>query len=435
MQILNDELLDDIFNQEITVYEDIKGFKIYVKFDGEDFVMKPDLNAEIVNIIEDESMESFYGKAFNYFNQLDQRIKSLLPKKWWFIFEYFPAKLDTYPYNRLPKNNLVLTSIYKNGKIEYTVEEVEEYARLMDVQCLPFVFKGRLSEKAIEAIKYFLNTSEDDLEYVFGERSFAYFFYKVLNPQIMHSFLMDNDFNKNIEKFVLSINGKHDKFEILNPLYKKISDENLTEYNEVYSLILMSALNFFQTVDFKSLKLKGEKRIDVYNYIICKIFNIYISEVKEDIKEFNFTIPEFFNKDKFRINKEIILNKLTKEYIEEDIKLDYLFKCIYFSFQTEIDEPFGIFTEGGIVLFNNFVKFIQKMIDEFFNKKSEEEFMKRGLVNFDTFFDIKYDTDGDNKVYPNTNLKDEFNGGNKKKKKKGIGYDKEDLGEETKKTT
>ena len=173
MQILNDELLDDLFNQEITVYEDIKGFKLYVKFDGEDFVMKPDINAEIVNIIEDQSMENFYGKAFTYFNSLDQRVKSLLPKKWWFIFEYFPAKLDTYPYNRLPKNNLVLTSIYKNGKIEYTVEEVEEYSRLMDIQCLPFVFKGRLSEKAIEAIKYFLNTSEDDVEYVFGERSFA----------------------------------------------------------------------------------------------------------------------------------------------------------------------------------------------------------------------------------------------------------------------
>ena len=28
-----------------------------------------------------------------------------------------------------------------------------------------------------EAIKYFINTSDDDLEYIFGEKSFAFFFY------------------------------------------------------------------------------------------------------------------------------------------------------------------------------------------------------------------------------------------------------------------
>ena len=426
--INDDELLDDIFNQELIVYEDIKGTTIYVKWNGEDFLIKADLISDPINMI-DGSTENFYGKAYSYLNSLDERVKSLLTKRYWYCFQYFPNDLDTYPYNRLPKNNLVLTSIIKNGKEEFTVEEIEEYSRLMDVECRPFIFKGFLNEKTIEAIKYFLNTSEEDLEYVFAERSFAYFFYKILNPQISQSFLMDN-FNNDIEKIIFRVDNKQASFGILNPLYKRISDQNITEYSEIYSLILTSFLNFCMSVDFKSLKIKGTTRNDVYTYIICKLFNIYITEVKEDILKWNFVIPEFFSKDKFRLNKELLLNRLTGEYIQEDPKLEYIFKSIYFSFNKELEEPFGIFTKNGIILFNNFIKAINKAIDEYFNKKSEEEFQKRGLVAFDDFFDIKYSTDGDGKTYPS--VYDEITKGEHKKKKKGVyGKEKEEY---TKKT-
>jgi hypothetical protein len=55
------------------------------------------------------------------------------------------------------------------------------------------------TDKMVEAIKYFINTSEEDLEYIFGEKSFTFFFYKLLNPLSQNSFLMNNDFQKNIE--------------------------------------------------------------------------------------------------------------------------------------------------------------------------------------------------------------------------------------------
>ena len=54
-----------------------------------------------------------------------------------------------------------------------------------------------------EGIKYFLNTSEKDLEYVFGEKSFSFFFYKILNPNSEGSFLMNDDFQKNLQKIVI----------------------------------------------------------------------------------------------------------------------------------------------------------------------------------------------------------------------------------------
>ena len=420
---MDDELLDELFGNEIVVYEDVQGSKIYAKWDGEDFLIKSNnLNAEPVNFI-DDSIDNYYGKAFNHLNSLNERVKGLLPKRWWFCFQYFPEESTIY--SRQPKNNLVLSSIVKNNKNDYTVEEIEEYSRLMEVECLPFIFKGILNEKTIEAIKYFLNTSEEDLEYVFGEKNFAYFFYKILNPQISQSFLMNDEFSNNIQKMVIKLEKSEKNFDILNPLYQRISSENKTEYLEIYSLILTNFLNFCQSINFDELKIKGEKRDDVYNYLICKVFNIYITEVKDDILKFDFVVPEFFNKDKFRLNKELILNKLTKQYIDTDIKLEYIFKCIYFSFKQEFGESFGVFSKSGINLFNNFVKYLSNLIDEYFNKKSEHELQKRGLVDFSDWFKISYDHDAENKVYPS--IIDEIEKGENKKKKKGGVFGKGNL--------
>jgi hypothetical protein len=412
---INDEqILDEILEQDLIVYEDVKGTIIYAKWDGEDFIIKPDLKADPINFI-DESIETFYGKAYSYLNNLSDRVKSLLNKRWWFCFQYFPTKNDDY--NRKAKHDLILNGIIKSGKNSFTVEELEEYARLLDVEPLPFIFKGKLTDKMVEAIKYFLNTSEDDLEYVFGEKSFAYFFYKLLNPQLSHSFLMDNEFNSNVEKIILKSNDKEASFAILNPLYKKISDRNLTTFIDEYSLIIINFLNFCQSIDLNKMKLKGEKRDDVYTYLISVLFNLYIESVSNDILKWDIVIPEFFNKDKFRINKEIILNKKTIQFIEEP-KFEYIFKCIYFSFRKKMQKTEGLFTDNMRAIFNKYIDDINIFIDNYLNKKSERELNLHGLVDFGDFVDIKYDTDGSGDVYPDIYGEIKSGGQEKKKKKK-----------------
>jgi len=415
--IQDDQFLNDLFNNEIIIIEDVQGSKIYVNWNGQSFTMKSkSLSSEPINMV-DLAMQNYYNHAINYFNQLDYRVKSLLNKNWWFCFEYFP---DTQPanieYNRIPKNHLVLTSICKNNKFDYTTDELQEYARLIDVDVVPVIFQGKLNEKVVEAIKYFLNTSEKDLEYVFGEKSFSYFFYKLLSPQTQGSFLMDEDFQKNLEKLIIKIKDKDISFEILNPLYTRISDTNSTDFVDIYTLILVNFLNFCQSVDLESLKIKGEKREELYINLICKLFNVYLAEVKDDLTNFDFIVPEFFDKEKFRINKELIPNKLTKELIEEDKKFEYIFKVILGSFNKERKKPLGIFTDATLRIFNNFVNKIQKKIDLFYNKKSEVDLMRSGLVDFGEFFDIQYSVDSDNQVYPDVYTELETQ---KEKEKKG----------------
>ena len=416
------ELLSSIFDNEIVVFEDVQGSKIWVNWDGKDFTIKPkSLSSEPINLI-DLAMQNYYNPAIKFFMSLDVRVKSLLNRKWWFCFEYFP---DYQPanitYSRVPKNNLVLTTINKVGKFEFGVDELDEYARLFDVDLLPIVFQGKLNERMIEAIKYFINTSEEDLEYVFGEKSFAFFFYKILNPNSTNSFLMEtDDFQNNVEKLIVRTTNGDISFEILNPLYKRLSDNNSTEFVEIYTLILVNFLNFCQSFNLDEIKLKGDKRDEIYIYLISKLFNVYVSEVKQDLLDFDFIVPEFFDKEKFKINVELIPNKLTKDYIKESKKLEYIFKVILGSFNKKRKKPIGVFTENTVDLFNGFVTDVNNYIDKYLNKLHEVELTRAGLLDFGDFFDIQYDTDAEGEVYPDVYT--EFEKGvpsDKKKKGKG----------------
>lgn len=415
-----EDLLNSIFKEELIVIEDVQGSKIWVNWDGNDFTVKPkSINSEPINLV-DLAMQNFYNAAFDYLRSLDSRVKSLLNKKWWFCFEYFPdsqpANID---YDKMPKNGMVLTSIYKGGKYEFNVDELAEYARLMNVEMVPVLFQGKLTERMVEAIKYFLNTSEDDLEYVFGEKNFAFFFYKILNPTLDSSFLMDEEFQTNIEKLIFRIKGGDSSFELLNPLYKRVSDSNSTDFVEIYTLILINFMNFCQSIVLEDIKMRGNTRDEAYIYLICKLYNLYLAEVKDDLLDFEFTIPEFFDKDKFKINSELIDNKTTRSYIVDSAKLEYIFKVILGSFNKRKKKPIGVFTDSTVNLFNLFVSRISDHVDSHLNKASEVELTRAGLLDFGDFFDIKYDVDAEGEVYPDIYSEIE-KGADSKSKKKGM---------------
>jgi hypothetical protein len=420
---LNDnELLSGLLSDEIIVYEDIQGSKIWVNWNGKEFTIRPkSLTNDPINLI-DLAMQNYYNPVINYFTSLDERVKGLLNRKWSFCFEYFP---DNQPanieYDRVPKNQLVLSSINKSGKYEFNIEELDEYARLLDVDMLPIIFQGKLSETVKEAIKYFINTSEKDLDYIFGEKSFAYFFYKILNPSIKNSFLMNTEeFQHNVEKLIIRTKNDDLSFELLNPLYSRMSQDNDTDFVEIYTLILINFLNFCQSININDIKLKGDKKDECYIYLISKLYNIYVGEVKEDLINFDFIVPEFFDKEKFKINTELISNKLTKEYIEENDKLEYIFKVVLGSFNKKKRKPIGIFTENTVKLFNKFVDEIDLHISKYLNKMHEIELGRAGLLDFGDFFEIQYDTDAEGQVYPD--VYDEFEKGKPSdKKKKGKG--------------
>jgi hypothetical protein len=420
----NSELLEDMLSGDLVIFEDIQGSKIWVNIDGDKLRIKAkSLSNDDINII-DLAIQNYYNKAIEFFNSLDKRVKSLLNKKWWFCFEYFPDEQPAnISYNKTPKNNLVLSAISKVRKVKFSIDELEEYSRLFDVDMQPIIFQGQLTDRMIEAIKYFINTSEEDLEYIFDEKSFAYFFYKILNPSKESSFLMENDFQENLEKILIKCKDKEFSLQLLNPLYTRMSDVNKTEFVEVYTLILINFLNYCQSLHLEDIKLKSKRKDELYLELMCKVYNLYMEDMKDDLLNFDFVIPTFFDKEKFKINKEFIVDKKTKSYIEEDQKLEYIFKVILGSLNKKKKKAIGVFTDNTVNLFNKFVEEIEDYIQKNLNKYSERELSKAGLLDFSDYFDIQYDVDGEGNVYPDV-YKEFTKPSNDKKGKKDLKFKK-----------
>ena len=417
-----DNFVEQVKNKELLIYEDIQGAQIFVRWDGSKFVIKPkSISSPELNFV-DLAIQKFYSKCFQYLHTLPDYVTNLLSMNWWFCFEYFPDNQPAHiEYKKLPKNNLILTCIVKGTKYKYNYNEIIEYAKLFDVDHLPIIFRGKLNEKQLEIINLFLHTSEKDLDYVFGENNFAYFFYKILNPKIENSFLMD-EFNDNLEKIIIRINGNDEfSFEILNPSYEKMNLDNKTEYLETYSLILLNFLEFLQIVSYDKLKLKEITKDELYIELISAIFNEYMDNIKKEIKNWNLSIPQFFTEDKFKINTFLLKNSTTVDLIKSDTKIEYIFKLILSSFNKKIRKPIGIFNEKTVELFNKDVDKISIYLDNVLEVNREYLLKSNDLLNFKDYFNVSYNTDSQNMIYPDVDslMNDIPEGEDKKKKKQG----------------
>lgn len=416
-----ENLIESLKDKELLIYEDIQGAQIFVRWNGAKFIIKPkSINNPELNFV-DLAVQKFYSECFQYLHTLPDYVTNLLSTNWWFCFEYFPDLQPAHiEYKKLPLNNLILTCIVKGTKYKYNYNEIVEYAKLFNVDPLPVIFKGKLNEKQLEIINLFLHTSEKDLDYVFGENNFAYFFYKILNPQLDNSFLM-SDFNDNLEKIIIRINGNDEfSFEILNPSYEKMNLDNKTEYLETYSLILLNFLEFLQLVDTDKIKLKEITKDELYIELISSIFNEYIENIKKELKDWNLSIPEFFTEDKFKINTFLLKNQKTIDLIKSDGKIEYIFKLILSSFNKKKKKAIGIFNDKTTELFNKEVDKISEFLDGVLKINREYLLRNNDLLNFKDYFNISYNTDADQQIYPDVDkILSEIPEGEEKKKKPG----------------
>ena len=132
--IADSVFIDLISNNPIVVYEEIQGSPIYVKFDGQNVLVKPrNLSNDPLNVI-DLAIQKYYGPCFSFFQNLSDRVKGLMNKNWWYEFEYFfdnsPAHIK---YDHRPTNGLILTGIVKGKKRTWNIQEITEYANLFEV--------------------------------------------------------------------------------------------------------------------------------------------------------------------------------------------------------------------------------------------------------------------------------------------------------------
>ena len=418
-----DNFIELLKDSEIIIYENIQGCKVFIEYNNDFIYRTKNINNLPINKV-DLALQKYYHKMLEYLDSLDERVKKLIPKNYHFCCQYFPDEKPAHiRYYKIPRNNLILTSIIKNDKYSFDYEEIQEFSRLLDIEPLPILFGGKLSDKQLELIKYFLHTKPEDLEFIFGENNnnFSSFFYKILNPQYKNSILMEEGtYQEMLDKLIIKVNGKEISLAILNPLYLKTEDKP-NNFLETYSIIVLDFLEFLQGIDFENRYVKGKLGDEIYLNILSDLFNKYIEERKWRIKDFKFTIPPFFYDDKFKINKDFITNKQTKFLVESSERYEFIFKVLLQSFRFKKEKITGFFNKNTIKIFNNYVNIISAMIDKALRIEREEELLKHNLLDFGSFYKIQYpEGDGEGKLYPNLykNIETDTNIINKKENPK-----------------
>ena len=137
----------------------------------------------------------------------------------------------------------------------------------------------------------------------------------------------------------------------------------------------------------------GVEKNFIYINLISKLFNMYCSKYEENIIDFSFSVPEFFNTDKFRVNQGLIKNQTTIELINKHSKLEYLFKILLSNFQREQKKQVGIINEIALEHLNNLIRKIQIKIEEQLNYNTNIDrynFKYQDLTNYPN---IKWEED------------------------------------------
>lgn len=427
-QLEPEKFIDLITNEEIIIYEDVQGSKIWVNYVNDNWIIRPkNINQNPINLV-DLAMQKYYKYAWAYLLSLPDEVTELLRPNMYFCFEYFPDEQPAHiKYERIPKNHLILTTICKYGKTySHDINELKTYADLFGVETLPMIYKGKLSDKQLKAITYFLYTSEQDTKLFLKDTNFTEFFYKLLNPLATKSYLKYDGFQQNLEKIIIRFvkSNKESTLEILNPIYQRMQLKIDSEYTDVYSILLFNFMQWLLSVDIDELEIAGTTREIIYINLICKLYNMYIQKYETNIIDFIFIVPEFFNSDKFRINQALINNETTLDYINKHPKLEYVFKILLSNFQKNHKKEIGIINDIALQHLNNLVRKIELKIETQLNYNHKLNKYSYQLKDLSKYPNIKWEEDNKGYVYPEIDSLFGDEGQNKKKldKKKNGKY-------------
>jgi hypothetical protein len=365
-------------------------------FDGTIYFYKRDQDNPISKI--DRVLMDYYEQPIAHIQRLPESVINEIPTGWRFGMEFF---MNTNPvlisYQRMPKNNLVLTHITVRdqfGEIERTIvskDELEYWADLLEIEAPPIIFQGKLSDEQKVSINDFVNSPNDSLKIEHGTDSFAKYLITVLNPDLDRSFL-NNSLDEPIEGVVFrfgTIDGMGEAFtaKILDPIFHDMTKSNnlkKTSYlpSDIYGISLLEVMNFILDKGIDTFSYQGEEPNDKYMSFICSVFNSFILENGEKYLGLDLQEPEYL-KQIGSVNLDLIPDQNTRETIANEESYKSLFKMMLSAFRKIKKKTGGFFTQGAVEQFNILVR----EITEYLNRKPIV--VESAIPTFDQFRKVK----------------------------------------------
>lgn len=368
------QLIEDLFKDYLVVTEKLSGSSFSFKKSGEGINFYKGKNHRPINLI-DRTMMIYYEKPIHYIKSIVTKNLSSIPDNWMFCFQYFPHNSPgIITYDKLPKNNLVLSHISvtsPSGKVLKVIEDprvLNDWANALGVTALLPIFKGYLTEDQKKKITKFLDTPKEDQSAIFNTNSFAEYLLKILNPSIQ-STTLQNDLKKPIESIIFKFYKAGTKQVIAAKLIDPytinlMKDKEPVELRklpaDINEIILLDLLAFIEERGIKKHEILGDTEDMRYIELVSNIFNDYVTKRGKDIAKIDIEKAEFAKGDEFDLNVELIPSQRTKDILNSNPKLKDLFKIMLGSLKKKRKTTGNIMTPSVIEDFN---KMIDKVTD------------------------------------------------------------------------
>jgi hypothetical protein len=368
------QLIEDLFKDYLVVTEKLSGSSFSFKKSGEGINFYKGKNHRPINLI-DRTMMIYYEKPIHYIKSIVTKNLSSIPDNWMFCFQYFPHNSPgIITYDRLPKNNLVLSHISvtsPSGKVLKVIEDprvLNDWANALGVTALLPIFKGYLTEDQKKKITKFLDTPKEDQSAIFNTNSFAEYLLKILNPSIQ-STTLQNDLKKPIESIIFKFYKSGTKQVIAAKLIDPYTINLMKEKEpidlrkmpaDINEIILLDLLAFIEERGIKKHEILGDTEDMRYIELVSNIFNDYVTKRGKDITKIDIEKAEFAKGDEFDLNVELIPSQRTKDILNSNPKLKDLFKIMLGSLKKKRKNSGNIMTPSVIEDFN---KMVDKVID------------------------------------------------------------------------
>jgi hypothetical protein len=341
------DFVSDLLTKHVIVNEKMDGAFFGVKKDCETNSVEFHKKGGKLSYI-DRVLSRYYEPAIQHFEQLAE---IELPCDHYFGFEYFVnTNSQKVEYDRLPKNNLILSYIHiigENGETQHTIqngEQLNEWADKLQVERPPIVFEGKLTDDQRVQIMEFIYTPLDQLLEKFKTTSFTKYILSVFNPELTASFLND-DMDKSIEGLVFRFgdpetSGEDSIFlaKLIDPWFQQSAIERAEnqranskksdDYIWITVIDLMNYIERFNNSELRNLPAEGSTPDERYVSLINSIYKGFVQEFGDKYAELDIKIPNYLTKDEFNVNFELVKDPEAVDLIESNPNYKEIYRIL-----------------------------------------------------------------------------------------------------------
>lgn len=370
------QFIDDLFKNYLVVTEKLSGSTFSFEKDGNTIKFYKS-NDKPINLV-DRTLMIYYEGAINYIKKATFGMMKSIPDNWKFCFQYFvhnePGAIH---YDKLPKNNLILTHIQiksPNGKIGKIIEDprvIYDWANMLNVTPLLPIFKGYLTDEQKQKIRDFISTPREDHAELFSTTSFASYIINVLNPNVS-STMLQSDLMKPIDSIVFKFYkpGTTQTFSA-----KMIDPYTLTLMKDkepidprripadINEILLLDILAFIEERGLKKNEILSSSPDERYIELVSNIFNDYVMRRGSGLKDIEIEKADFAKGDEFKLNIDLIPSETTKKLLQDNERLQDLFKIMLGSLRKKRnpEKTGNVLTPSVVNDFNSLIDRIEEL--------------------------------------------------------------------------